>query len=332
MPPPDHTYAIGCTSGDSHRTTEYDVTDTCMQTEGPHYVSTETQAAVKTASSSVQCNTLSANQGTQTDLSGVMIDQMINSNHEMIQKLGDKDSMKRELFVDSILSSDEKVRQYTGLPNRQAFDTLETVVDKCEAKLNYWQGPRTSNKPHHQQNKCRKPGPSRKLSRRDELLLALVRLRLGIMGFFLGDLFGVSTSRVSQIFITWMTYLAEIPKPTLLKWPSLRKVRKYMPMSFKRQDSNTRAKFERRKDSEDVLRAVKTGILNDTNLSVNEQFPAAISQRRQELLPKLCEERAKGNRAHINYDTLYINGVPWTPAPTPPTEPALGQANKRDLV
>ena len=81
------------------------------------------------------------------------------------------------------------------------------------------------------------------------------------------------------------------------------------------------AKFERRKDRERVLRAVKTGILNGTNLSVNEQFPAAISQRRQELLPKLREERAKGNRAHINYDTLYINGVPWTPAPTPPQNP-----------
>jgi hypothetical protein len=48
----------------------------------------------------------------------------------------------------------------------------------------------------------------------------------------------------------------------------------------------------------------KTGVLNETDLSVNEQYPMAINERRQALLPKLREEKRKNNRAFIRYDKL----------------------------
>jgi hypothetical protein len=48
---------------------------------------------------------------------------------------------------------------------------------------------------------------------------------------------------------------------------------------------------------------------------VNEQYPEIINRRRQALVPKMHEERRKDNRAFINYDKLYINGVEYRPPP-----------------
>ena len=89
----------------------------------------------------------------------------------------------------------------------------------------------------------------------------------------------------------------------------------------KRRDRRPRsivAKFEHRKDRDRALEVVKTGVLNETDFSVNEQYPMAINERRQALLPKLREEKRKNNRAFIRYDKLYVNGIPWNPPPIVP--------------
>ena len=89
----------------------------------------------------------------------------------------------------------------------------------------------------------------------------------------------------------------------------------------KRRDRRLRsivAKFEHRKDRDRVLEVVKTGVLNETDFSVNEQYPVAVNERRQALLPKLREEKRKNNRAFIRYDKLYVNGIPWNPPPIVP--------------
>lgn len=71
------------------------------------------------------------------------------------------------------------------------------------------------------------------------------------------------------------------------------------------------AKFKKRKDREAVLGVVKTGVLRRTE--VNEQYPAIINRRRQAFVPKMHEQRRKDNRAFINYDKIYINGVEYRP-------------------
>jgi len=89
----------------------------------------------------------------------------------------------------------------------------------------------------------------------------------------------------------------------------------------KRRDRRPRsivAKFEHRNDRDRVLEVVKTGVLNETDFSVNEQYPMAINELRQALLPKLREENRKNNRAFIRYDRLYVNGIPWNPPPNVP--------------
>jgi hypothetical protein len=89
----------------------------------------------------------------------------------------------------------------------------------------------------------------------------------------------------------------------------------------KRRDGRPRtivAKFEKRKDRERVLGIVKTDVLRRTDFGVNEQYPEIINRRRQALVTKMHEERRKDNRAFINYDKLYINGVEYRPPPDGP--------------
>ena len=78
----------------------------------------------------------------------------------------------------------------------------------------------------------RKSGPSRKLSKYEEFIITLIRLRLAVFTFFLADIFGVSNARVSQIFTTWVNFMYHILTP-LLVWPSTQVIKKFLPKSFK---------------------------------------------------------------------------------------------------
>lgn len=70
------------------------------------------------------------------------------------------------------------------------------------------------------------------MSRFQEFVLTMVRLRLSLLTFVLSDLFSISHSRVSQTFTTWINFMDCVFTP-LLKWPSSAHVRKHMPRSFR---------------------------------------------------------------------------------------------------
>ena len=84
----------------------------------------------------------------------------------------------------------------------------------------------------------KKSGPKRKLSKYQEFILTLVRIRLALCSFFLADIFGIANSRVSQIFNTWINFMHGIVSP-LLKWPSSKTVKKFMPPCFKKSYPDT---------------------------------------------------------------------------------------------
>ena len=72
-----------------------------------------------------------------------------------------------------------------------------------------------------------------------EFVITLLRLRLALGVCLLGDLFGTSPTRITQIFTTWITILSS-SVTTALEWPSRRKVQKNMPRQFKKKYSKTR--------------------------------------------------------------------------------------------
>lgn len=98
--------------------------------------------------------------------------------------------------------------------------------------MKYWSGKHSADDVNYQQSDRNKSGPSRKLPKYHEYLLTLMKLRLGILSFVLGDLFCVSESRVSQIFTTWINLMYVVLTPCI-KWPSRQKLKKHMPNSFK---------------------------------------------------------------------------------------------------
>ena len=109
------------------------------------------------------------------------------------------------------------------------------ILDRSSPDFKYWSGQSSSSKKAYQTetelHQPKKTGPKRKLNRYQEFLLTLVKLRLALTTFLLGDLFGISTSRVSQIFTTWINYMALVFTP-LLKWPSQDVIKRFRPRSF----------------------------------------------------------------------------------------------------
>ena len=87
------------------------------------------------------------------------------------------------------LKNDNKVRVYTGLPNKSAFNDLLHHVSRKASRMRYWHGD-TRSKPYKRKFKRtpQKSGPKCKLTLKEELLLTLMKLRLGIILEVLGGL------------------------------------------------------------------------------------------------------------------------------------------------
>ncbi|XP_033724574.1 uncharacterized protein LOC117314614 [Pecten maximus] len=170
----------------------------------------------------------------QTDLSMFDIQDTSQKLEDLEQKLANKDTLLRDLFVDKVTRTDESVMQYTGIPSKDLLFGLFGILNRSSPTLKYWCGQgATKEMPSYQENpQKQKSGPKRKLSRFEEFILTLVKLRLALLTFFLADIFGISKSRVSQTYITWINFMFVIFTP-LLKWPSYKQVKKFMPRCFK---------------------------------------------------------------------------------------------------
>ena len=133
------------------------------------------------------------------------------------------------------ITSDSKVRTYTGLISVQAFEDLHQMVNRKASQMRYWSGSQKSvRSPKRAYKKTpQKPEPSRKLTMKEELLMTLMKLKLGVINQLLADKFGVliSLSVVSQILNTWIKFLADELSP-LIFWPSKDMVRDTLPKTL----------------------------------------------------------------------------------------------------
>ena len=96
--------------------------------------------------------------------------------------------------------------------------------------MQYWKGEKRlkENQPYQEKDK-NKPDPSRKLSY--QFLLVLMRLKAGLFVQALADRFGISTSLVSRICITWINFLY-LELSDIFPFPSQELVCKNMPLEF----------------------------------------------------------------------------------------------------
>jgi hypothetical protein len=142
---------------------------------------------------------------------------------------------KRNEFTWRSLNTDKKIKTFTGIPNKSAFNFLYKKIEKTVPKLTYWHGPskqKVVSKKTKNRSTPTKIGRNRALSSKDEFILTLMKLRLGSINADLADRFGISATTVSKIINTWVRFLAEEFK-FLIHNPPKEIALQHLPKKFK---------------------------------------------------------------------------------------------------
>ena len=122
---------------------------------------------------------------------------------ETIRRKRAEAALEAKRFSVNNLAQDPKIfKFYTGFTEEQFYCLLDFLGDGMN-NLTYWGSSSTSNSNSGDLG-ASKPGPSRKLTAEDELLLVLTRLRVGMLEQDLAVRFELSQSHVSRIITTWV--------------------------------------------------------------------------------------------------------------------------------
>lgn len=148
---------------------------------------------------------------------------------ELVQE---KATAQRARTMQNILSSNKQLTRYTGIPSLPKLYGLLNIVNRHYKKIKYWSGIKSASTKNYQEKPLRKPGRYRSLSRLEELVMCLVRLRTASSLWLMADMFDTSVTRITEVFATWITILAKVTKP-LRRWPKKGSLRKHMPGSIK---------------------------------------------------------------------------------------------------
>ncbi|CAG2230297.1 unnamed protein product [Mytilus edulis] len=160
-------------------------------------------------------------------------------NKVLNEKFNNTDELLKDKLVEKLTKSNSNVKCFLGLPSISMLFGIFKLLEGHASKMKYWMGPDSSDGKRWQVNNKKKPGASRKLTFFEEFVITLLRLRLGLNTYVLSLLFGVSQSTISRVFTTWISLMAQCLGP-LIKWPSKEKIKKHMPLSFRRKYPNTR--------------------------------------------------------------------------------------------
>ncbi len=107
--------------------------------------------------------------------------------------------------VENFRNNPDSMHFYTGLPDYETFQALFNFAKPKDGyQLNYHNNKQTNAARGPSVNKKGRP---RKLSPENELFLTLCRLRLNLLEEDLHHRFQISTSSVSEIFLTWIDRL-----------------------------------------------------------------------------------------------------------------------------
>ena len=159
------------------------------------------------------------------------------------------------------LTRESNIVFFTGLAGTEMFKTLYEYLLQKALVIKCWDGSKKTcsevkkglssveltegllTSPHYDLDPTLLPilksGLSQKLNVEQELLMVLMKLRLGIMVENLAFRFKISAGKVSQIFITWMKLMSK-ELGVLVIWPTSRQVKATLPDCFKKLFPNVR--------------------------------------------------------------------------------------------
>ena len=135
-------------------------------------------------------------------------------------KVGANTQRRREQVVQDVLKSTGSVKFYTGIPSLSCFMLLVNTFFRYAGKMKYWDKNKDQKSYYQDEPEKEKPGRKRKLELKEDFILILLRLKLGLMERHVADMFAVSVSTVSRIYTTWVRFLALTFKGSILRWPS----------------------------------------------------------------------------------------------------------------
>jgi hypothetical protein len=132
---------------------------------------------------------------------------------------------KREYFIEQA-TCPKNCYRYTGL-TRPKLDLIFSLVEQKSNSMSYWRGCIDTIKPSGSLEKKEKKKRKRVLTKWEEFVLTLVRLRKGFDIHFLADTFSISAGQVSRVFNTWIIFLSE-ELTFLVPWPSQSEIKKFI--------------------------------------------------------------------------------------------------------
>ncbi|XP_049527564.1 uncharacterized protein LOC125947205 [Dermacentor silvarum] len=127
---------------------------------------------------------------------------------------------ENEFNYDALVKDEKRLKYYTGFKTQMLLETFWSLLEEDVNSLQFWKMKETTNQ-------------DRKfvLDMKTQLILVLMRLRLGLDGEDLAYRFGVSTSTVSRIWITWLDFLNNKLRQVPIWMPS-QLCDKYRPQVF----------------------------------------------------------------------------------------------------
>ncbi|XP_068703808.1 uncharacterized protein [Montipora foliosa] len=132
----------------------------------------------------------------------------------------------------SIPTSSQEVKVGANAQKRREQLVQDVLKSDESEKVKYWDKNKRQKSYYQNDPEKEKPGRKRDVGLKEEFILVLLRLKLGLMERHLADMFAVSVSTVSRIYMTWVRFLALTFNGSLLRWPSKQEITTHMPNSF----------------------------------------------------------------------------------------------------
>ncbi|XP_047135290.1 uncharacterized protein LOC124812536 [Hydra vulgaris] len=104
---------------------------------------------------------------------------------------------------------------YTGISSIAIFNVIFGLLKPFLPSIRYWRGPKHS---HSKVKQLKSVSKCKLLSHREELLMTLMRLRLGLLNEDMADRFGISKSLCSNTFTTFIRIIANILGQAIIVW------------------------------------------------------------------------------------------------------------------
>ena len=127
------------------------------------------------------------------------------------------------------IKSDAKMKFYTGIQSIKFFNALCLLILPCLPKIVYWRGKKNIVSTKYKRTATKR---SIKVTEKNQFLLVLMRLRLGLFNEDLADRFGISEGTCSSIFTTWVRLLSKLLGNALIVWLPKEAVYSNLPKMF----------------------------------------------------------------------------------------------------